>query len=99
MENLGVKYPLVVLTYRRLSDSLTTDDIVRIEVRENLDGWTLNSDAILPQDATKVLAIEPVNYRRGESIIHGLAALYLLKGSSPIVKIFSNEFVQIEPSF
>lgn len=55
------------------------EDLSRIAVKSDLTDWSLACDVQLPEDASKILGLQPLVVPFGDDSMSGLAMLYILQ--------------------
>jgi hypothetical protein len=76
----GASYPPVFVAYQPLQYINKKEDLSRIAVSSDLTDWTIAFDVGLPEDASKIVALQPLVVPYGDDSMSGLALLYTLQG-------------------
>ncbi|KZF24922.1 hypothetical protein L228DRAFT_58472 [Xylona heveae TC161] len=81
----GDSYPPVLVAYQPLEYINKKEDLSRVSVSSDLSSWTLTYDVDLPEDASKILALQPLVVPYGDEPMTGLAALYILQDAPQLI--------------
>jgi hypothetical protein len=76
----GGSYPHILIAYQPLGYLNIKEDVARLAVSSGFGDWSLVFDTTLPEDAVKVLALQPLLIPFGDETSSGFAALYEIQG-------------------
>lgn len=76
------------MAYQPLEYVNKKEDLSQILVGSDLKTWSFSFDLDLPEDATRIFALQPLLVPFGDDVLAGLAVVYELQGMKPHTKIF-----------
>ncbi|PGH11686.1 hypothetical protein AJ79_04709 [Helicocarpus griseus UAMH5409] len=81
----GTAYPPTLVAYQPLEYLNKKEDLSRIVVSSDLTEWSFAYDIDLPEDASRILALQPLVVPFGSDSLPGLAALYIIQDTPQLI--------------
>ncbi|RHZ58240.1 uncharacterized protein CDV56_106126 [Aspergillus thermomutatus] len=78
-------YPPVLVAFQPLEYLNKKEDLEQVNVSNDLGSWDLRTDVDLPEDATKILALQPLAVPFGDGTMLGQAALYIIQDEVQLI--------------